>query len=70
MAVKLFVISFISGAAARIYDWGGGGGGGGGGQASGVAYARCRRQCMEARSADRGKKISPSFFSYQDGLSW
>ena len=44
------------------------------GQASGVAYARCRRQCIEARSADQSaearKKIFAFFFSYQEGLSW
>ena len=36
---------------------------------------RCRRQCIEARSADqsarsRGKFFSPSFFTSQNGLSW
>ena len=53
-----------------IYNWGGGGGGGG--QASGVAYARCRRQCIEARSADQSARSAENFFAFifQDGLSW
>ena len=38
----------------------------------GAAAGHCRRQCIEARSADqvnRGEKISPSLFSYIAGLA-
>ena len=33
-----------------------------GGQASGVAYARCRRQCIEARSADQSARSGEKIF--------
>ena len=33
-----------------------------GGQASGVAYARCRRQCIEVRSADQSARSAENFF--------
>ena len=60
-----------SGAETATKKWGGGGGGGGGANST---IARCRRQCTEARSADQSARsaenFSPSFFSYQDGLSW
>ena len=34
---------------------------------------RCRRQCIEARSADQSERSVETFFhlhSYRDGLSW
>ena len=33
-----------------------------GGQAGGVAYARCRRQCIEARSGDQSARSAETFF--------
>ena len=48
-----------------------------GGQASGVAYARSRRQCIEARSVDQSVRSAEKNFRLhfsvirlQDGLSW
>ena len=46
--------SIGSGAAAHIYNWGG--------QASGVGYARCRRQWIEVRSADQSARSAEMFF--------
>ena len=48
------MVMLQSGAAARIFDWGG--------QASGVAYARCRRQCIEARSVDQSARSAEKNF--------
>ena len=36
----------------------------------GTVYACCRRQCIEAQSADQSARSVEIFFSYQDGLSW
>ena len=33
-----------------------------GGQVNGVAYVRCRRQCIEARSADQSARSTENFF--------
>ena len=44
----------VAGVVARIYNWGG--------QASGVAYARCRRQWIEVRSGDQSTRSADKFF--------
>ena len=45
----------------RIYERVGGGGGGGGGHYN---IKRCRRQCIEARSADQSTRSAENFFAF------
>ena len=51
------ILDFVRRGGGTYLQLGGGGGGGGGAR----NITRCRRQCIH---------FSPSFFSYQDGLSW